>query len=69
VGALTELSEFAITVRLNGVWELEAPTASVIPVGAEWKVSTTVFGCTETLVVVDVCRLSVAVSCSSRNDG
>ena len=69
VGAPSEFAELMITVRVKGVTEVDAPTASVRPLGFELNVRFTVFGWRLTLVVVDSPPLSVAVSCSSRKDG
>src|SRR5258705_9825841 len=58
-----------ITVRVNGVADDAALTARDSPVGAVWKLRTTV--CGSSRLVTDACvpRLSVAVSVSSRYDG
>ena len=68
-GALIELSELTITVRVNGATELELPTVSVSPVGSLAKVRSTVFGSSRTLVVPDWPDEFVAVNWSSSHEG
>src|ERR1044072_3321521 len=69
VGALSEFCGFTITVRTRGVVEAVGPTVSFSPVGAESKLSCTVFGCRSMLVVVLVPVGAGAGSCSVRGDG
>ena len=69
MGALTEFSELAITVRVKGVASLLLPTASVSPAGIVANERLTVFGSRVTLVELLSPPLSVAWRWSSRYDG
>ena len=64
-----ELLELTMTVRVNGVTELELPTVNDSPLGTDANVRSTVFGCSVTLVVLVSPPESVAVSWSSMYDG
>ena len=68
-GALTELLDPMITVRVNGVAWLVEPTASCSPGGLVWKVRLTVCGSSRTVSVSTRPPGSVAVRVSSRYDG
>ena len=69
VGALIELSEFTITLRVNGGTADVLPTVSGRPRGDEVNVRSTVFGSSWTLAVRATPWVSVAISVSSRFDG
>ena len=69
VGAATELVEPTITVRWNELVCAVPFTVSDRPVGAVLKVRSTVRGSSWTEVVSAWPSESVAVSCSSRNEG
>ena len=43
-GALIELAEKTITLRVKGATPLKVPTVSCMPVGLDWKLSPTVRG-------------------------
>src|SRR5262245_56219728 len=53
-GALTELLDPLITVRVNGVVSLDASTASESPAGTDANVRSTV--CGKRLMLVEACR-------------
>ena len=68
-GALTELLEPTITVRVNGVAPESLPTARLRPGGVDSKRSSTVRGSSRTDSVSVRPLASVAVSLSTRWDG
>ena len=61
--------EPTITVRVNGAACSDGPTTSRKPVGADWNVRSTVWGCRSTLFVSINPFASVAVNRNSRCDG
>ena len=69
VDAASAFCELTITVFVNGVAADAPSTVSVSPLGCEVNDRLTVFGCNVTLVVLCAPALSVAVSCSCRDDG
>src|SRR6266540_1961390 len=69
LGALIELFEPTITVRVNGAVPAVPPTTSSAPVGLELNVSTTVCGSSRTVVLTACPSESVAVSTRSKKDG
>src|SRR5882757_4073968 len=68
-GALIELFDPTITVRVNGATCVVLPTVSCAPVGLDWNVSTTVRGFSRTVVVPTFPSESVARSVRSKKDG
>src|SRR5690349_24991673 len=69
LGALTELLDPTVTVRVNGVTCSTVPTTSRAPLGLEVNVRFTVRGFSRTVWDVVLPSESVAVNVRSRNDG
>ena len=68
-GALTELVDPTIAVRVNGAVALAPLKVSVSPVGLVWNVSVVVRGSSRTLAVLASPLESVAVRLSSSSEG